>query len=478
MCHPGERLELRARRGDAVATGRRGEQEQRIGPDAVPLGGGVVGEQSLAHERGEDPVRGRRRSGRPPAPRRRASTVASVSANSRRIAIPRSIACVPVFLPASPSSLTRRLSHAACRGAHGRITAVISRPAPAAFRAAHSSASSSYDRTRSRWSWVIVVISSSSASGLAASTPSWSATRSGDPTNCVSSRSCTSAWSSSDHVIVRASSGVGNGIAPSPLRMLRTHGPYPVASSRASWSVWATTTSAETRHVRSGQRRRWSEAPTGMPRPPRAPSSARRGSWPRRGVLARPATSALSPPLLPRIQTSSCGVLAGHDVCLGAVRATVGPGDQRQHVVDLLGVVRCLGVRLLEQADLECDAGRPDEVGERERRRDHQAVLGAPTARRCRRGRASPSRWSRRWPSPARSCSRLKPDRPSPRSIRPGWTASRMPNCSTTASGVWCPIRTAPEPTRIVRVALAISAMSSAGVVPATPGLRWCSATQ
>ena len=38
---------------------------------------------------------------------------------------------------------------------------------------------------------------------------------------------------------------VGKGIAPSPLRMLRTQSPYPVASSRASASVSPTTTSAE-----------------------------------------------------------------------------------------------------------------------------------------------------------------------------------------------------------------------------------------
>ena len=60
MCHPGEHLELRARRGDAVAACGGGEQEQRIGPDAVSLRGGVVGEQTLAHQRGEDPVRRRR----------------------------------------------------------------------------------------------------------------------------------------------------------------------------------------------------------------------------------------------------------------------------------------------------------------------------------------------------------------------------------------------------------------------------------
>ena len=43
------------------------------------------------------------------------------------------------------------------------------------------------------------------------------------------------------------------------------------------------------------------------------------------------------------------GVLAGDDVCFGAVGAAVGPADQRQDVVDLFGVVGGLRVRLLEQ---------------------------------------------------------------------------------------------------------------------------------
>jgi hypothetical protein len=43
---------------------------------------------------------------------------------------------------------------------------------------------------------------------------------------------------------------------------------------------------------------------------------------------------------------------------------------------------------------------------------------------------------------------------------------------------VRCPICTAPEPSRIVDVAAAVSASTTAGEVPATPGLRWCSANQ
>jgi hypothetical protein len=52
------------------------------------------------------------------------------------------------------------------------------------------------------------------------------------------------------------------------------------------------------------------------------------------------------------------------------------------------------------------------------------------------------------------------------------------PNSSTVASAVRWPIWTAPDPIRIVEVAAAVSASTTAGEVPATPGLRWCSANQ
>ena len=52
------------------------------------------------------------------------------------------------------------------------------------------------------------------------------------------------------------------------------------------------------------------------------------------------------------------------------------------------------------------------------------------------------------------------------------------PNCSTTDTGVWCPSCTAPEPTRIEPVAAATSAISTAGAELATPGVKWCSASQ
>ena len=101
---------------------------------------------------------------------------------------------------------------------------------------------------------------------------------------------------------------------------------------------------------------------------------------------------ALSPPLLPRIHTSSVGALAGHDVGLGAAVVAVRAGEQGEDVVDLLGVVRRLGAGLLQQRALQREARRADEVGERERRRDQQplggAVGGAGARRRRRRAAA------------------------------------------------------------------------------------------
>lgn len=62
--------------------------------------------------------------------------------------------------------------------------------------------------------------------------------------------------------------------------------------------------------------------------------------------------------------------------------------------------------------------------------------------------------------------------------MRPGKAASSRANCSTTDSGVWWPICTAPEPTRIRSVAPATRAMITGVLEPITPGLRWCSASQ
>lgn len=52
------------------------------------------------------------------------------------------------------------------------------------------------------------------------------------------------------------------------------------------------------------------------------------------------------------------------------------------------------------------------------------------------------------------------------------------PNHSTVLSAVRWPSSTAPEPSRIVEVAEAVGARTTPGDVPATPGLRWCSANQ
>ena len=62
--------------------------------------------------------------------------------------------------------------------------------------------------------------------------------------------------------------------------------------------------------------------------------------------------------------------------------------------------------------------------------------------------------------------------------MRPGCSASSVPNCSATTSGAWLGSITPPEPTRIVEVAAAMAPMSTAGALLATPGMPWCSATQ
>ena len=67
---------------------------------------------------------------------------------------------------------------------------------------------------------------------------------------------------------------------------------------------------------------------------------------------------------------------------------------------------------------------------------------------------------------------RRKPERPSPRSMRPGWSASTMPNCSTTDNGVWWPSCTAPDPTRMCCVAPATRLTTSAGAVAGDAGVQ------
>ena len=53
-----------------------------------------------------------------------------------------------------------------------------------------------------------------------------------------------------------------------------------------------------------------------------------------------------------------------------------------------------------------------------------------------------------------------------------------MPNCSATTSDAWLGSITPPEPTRMVDVADARWARSTAGAELAMPGMLWCSATQ
>ena len=82
------------------------------------------------------------------------------------------------------------------------------------------------------------------------------------------------------------------------------------------------------------------------------------------------------------------------------------------------------------------------------------------------RRRASAVRWS------------VPGARPMPRSIRPGCSASSVPNCSATTSGAWLGSITPPDPTRIRLVDAARCAISTAGAELAMAGMLWCSATQ
>src|ERR1019366_8054695 len=68
--------------------------------------------------------------------------------------------------------------------------------------------------------------------------------------------------------------------------------------------------------------------------------------------------------------------------------------------------------------------------------------------------------------------------RPSPRSIRPGYNASSVPNCSATTSGAWFGSITPPLPTRIVFVAAATCPISTGVAEQASPEMEGCSASQ
>ncbi|QKG22948.1 hypothetical protein ACTIVE_4589 [Actinomadura verrucosospora] len=144
----------------------------------------------------------------------------------------------------------------------------------------------------------------------------------------------------------------------------------------------------------------------------------------------------------------------------------VGAGDERGDVVDGVGEVGGLGAGLLEEGAVQAERGGRGEPRDVERRRDEQAVheFGLPGG--CGR-RGAAGRLGAALPGAA-----------GPRSIRPGCSASIVPNCSTMDSGVQCPVWTAPEPTRIRDVAAATASMRICGAALATPGARWCSASQ
>jgi len=107
-------------------------------------------------------------------------------------------------------------------------------------------------------------------------------------------------------------------------------------------------------------------------------------------------------------------------------------------------------------------------------------TTASPTAR-CRRT-TSTAASSSTPPPPWRSAQAVTGSvpgaRPRPRSIRPGWAASRRANCSATTSGAWLGSITPPEPTRMRSVAAATMATSTGGFVAATAGMLWCSASQ
>ena len=83
-----------------------------------------------------------------------------------------------------------------------------------------------------------------------------------------------------------------------------------------------------------------------------------------------------------------------------------------------------------------------------------------------------------RWRSARRVTRSVPGARPSPRSIRPGWSASSVPNCSAITSGAWFGSMMPPAPTRIVAVPPATWAITTAVAALAIPLMLWCSATQ
>jgi len=62
--------------------------------------------------------------------------------------------------------------------------------------------------------------------------------------------------------------------------------------------------------------------------------------------------------------------------------------------------------------------------------------------------------------------------------MRGPYSAASVPKVSAICSPRTLPTRVAALPTRIELVAAATAPMTTVGALPATPGLRWCSASQ
>ena len=68
--------------------------------------------------------------------------------------------------------------------------------------------------------------------------------------------------------------------------------------------------------------------------------------------------------------------------------------------------------------------------------------------------------------------------RPRPRSIRPGYRVSSVPNCSAMTMGEWFGSMTPPAPTRMRLVPEATWPMTTEVAALAMPTMLWCSASQ
>ena len=68
--------------------------------------------------------------------------------------------------------------------------------------------------------------------------------------------------------------------------------------------------------------------------------------------------------------------------------------------------------------------------------------------------------------------------RPSPRSMRPGYSDSSVPNCSAMSSGEWFGSMIPPAPRRIFDVPCARNPSTTDTAALAMPTMLWCSATQ